>query len=231
MGWAVDKVANQAVREEQRRGAKKLIEKLKRWRWQFFGQRVLDVGAGYGSLLIELLAEGAEASAIEPGADVCRIATARLAEQSMPLRVARGIGETLPFPGNYFDYVITLQVLEHVVDPEPVLAEIFRVLKPGGRAYVSCENYLAFREQEYRVPWVPLLPKPIAAAYLRALGRDPAFLLKHVHYTTYPQIWRACSRVGFIHETYRSKSAVIGHATHLFRVGVRLQLRKPDVSL
>lgn len=228
LGWSLDKVEKQAVREEQRRGAKNLIGKLKkRWRWQFTGQRFLDVGAGYGSLLIELLAEGAEAFAVEPGEDVGRIATARLADQSMPARVVRGIGEALPFPDHHFDYVITLQVLEHVPDPAPVLTEIFRVLKPGGRAYVSCENYLAFREQEYRVPWLPLLPKPIAAAYLKALGRDPTFLLQHVHYTTYPQIWKACARVGFANETYRGRSTSIGHITHAFRVGVRFHLLKP----
>ena len=116
-----------------------------------------------------------------------------------------GRGGDLPFANNSFDYVISLQVLEHVKDPRPLFEEMYRVLKPGGEAVVRCENYLAFREQHYRVPWLPLLPKPLGSLYLRALGRDPSFLNNYIFYTTYPQIWRLASQVGFKNETYRRR--------------------------
>lgn len=44
---------------------------------------------------------------------------------------------SLPFPDSFFDSLITTKtVLEHVAEPEQVLGEFFRVLKPGGRAFL-----------------------------------------------------------------------------------------------
>ena len=63
---------------------------------------------------------------------------------------------------------------------------------------MTCENYLAFWEAHYDVPWLPLLPKPLGAAYLRLLGRSPQFLLKAVTYTTYPGVLRWCREIGFV---------------------------------
>ena len=43
-----------------------------------------------------------------------------------------GDAQQLPFPGDTFDHALLLDVLEHIPDPERCLAEILRVLKPGG---------------------------------------------------------------------------------------------------
>lgn len=48
-----------------------------------------------------------------------------------------GDAHTLPFKSEVFDRVVIQEVLEHVRDPERVLAEIWRVLKPGGKVYVE----------------------------------------------------------------------------------------------
>ncbi|TXI80506.1 MAG: class I SAM-dependent methyltransferase [Crocinitomicaceae bacterium] len=52
-----------------------------------------------------------------------------------------GVGETLPFKDNSFDAVISLTVLEHVKDPWRCVAEILRVLKPGGEI-ICCVPFL-----------------------------------------------------------------------------------------
>jgi SAM-dependent methyltransferase len=93
--------------------------------------------------------------------------------------------------------VVSLQVLEHVGHPTGAVREIYRVLRPGGQAYIACENYLSFREQHYRVFWLPLLPKALGSLYLRARGRDPEFLRKHVRYTTFPVVLYHFLRAGF----------------------------------
>jgi SAM-dependent methyltransferase len=46
-------------------------------------------------------------------------------------------GENIPFENGYFDYVISTEVLEHIENPEKIIEETYRVLKPGGEAIVT----------------------------------------------------------------------------------------------
>jgi ubiquinone/menaquinone biosynthesis C-methylase UbiE len=59
----------------------------------------------------------------------------------------QGIADSLPFPDATFDRVITTCVLHHLEKPEEALAELRRVLKPGGRAtiYLSCDPSFLIR--------------------------------------------------------------------------------------
>ena len=102
-----------------------------------------------------------------------------------------GDAHELPFEDGAFDGCVSLQVLEHVRDPRRVVREIARVLKPGGVLFVTCENYLAFREPHYDVAWLPGMPKKLGSIYLRMRGRDPSFLREHVTYTYWPQLAHA----------------------------------------
>jgi SAM-dependent methyltransferase len=51
-----------------------------------------------------------------------------------------GAGETLPFPANTFDLVLSHEVLEHVQDDQQAVCEIVRTLRPGGRLVLFCPN-------------------------------------------------------------------------------------------
>ncbi len=159
---------------------------------------VLDLGAGLGGMSEELVLCGARVTAVEPGEAWAELTRRRLERRSGQFHVLRTVGESIPLPANSMDLVVSLQVLEHVSDPARVLAEVFRVLRPGGHFYLACENYLAFREAHYQVPWIPLLPKSIGSLYLRVLGRSPQFLQQAVTYTTYPGVLRDARRVGFV---------------------------------
>lgn len=205
LGWSIERCKERIQREIDREIPSGLFDQLQKdWDWTLEDCRVLDVGAGQGAAVLEALTLGADAHGVEPGEEFVNLARRRLKEHGFKgKRIVSSGGEALPYPDESFDYVVSLRVLEHVKNPLPLLEEMYRVLRPGGRAYVACENYLAFREQHYRVPWLPLLPKPIGSIYLRVLGRDPAFLQKYVFYTTYPQIWRDASRIGFDNITHR----------------------------
>ncbi|MBB3060365.1 class I SAM-dependent methyltransferase [Microbulbifer rhizosphaerae] len=112
------------------------------------GQRVLDLGCGEGRHAIHLLVS-------EPvkvvGVDLkfADVQTARERVQpfvvgtqvpgSLLLGVANGL--QLPFADNSFDVVICSEVLEHIEDYTGVLAEIDRVLKPGGLFAASVPTY------------------------------------------------------------------------------------------
>jgi 2-polyprenyl-3-methyl-5-hydroxy-6-metoxy-1,4-benzoquinol methylase len=157
------------------------------------GRKILDVGSGWGELLFELICHGADAHGIEPDADEIEISDLLLASHGLVPRAIRGAGEFLPWEDGTFDMVTCQQVLEHVVDIHQTVAEMVRVTKPGGSLFVSVPNYLFPYEGHYNVKWFPLTPKPIGAAILRSMGRNPGFLLSHVNYTTYPtmsRLWR-----------------------------------------
>jgi ubiquinone/menaquinone biosynthesis C-methylase UbiE len=51
-----------------------------------------------------------------------------------------GEGEALPFPSACFDFAAAFHSLEHVRDPRAVLAEVYRVLRPGGWFYIGVPN-------------------------------------------------------------------------------------------
>jgi SAM-dependent methyltransferase len=159
---------------------------------------VLDLGAGLGAMSEELVVRGAHVTALEPGAAWAALTQRRVERHQGEFKLLRAAGECIPLPACSMDLIVSLQVLEHVNDPPQVLAEAWRVLRPGGHFYLACENYLAFREGHYQVPWFPLLPKTVASAYLRVLGRSPVFLQESVTYTTYPGVLRDARRLGFI---------------------------------
>lgn len=102
----------------------------------FKGKRVLDVGSGNGYVLGKYAAEGADVFGVDitpKGVELCR---KRFEVRGLcgDFQVARA--ESLPFPDASFDCVCSMGVLHHVTDTELAVAEIFRVLKPGGRLIV-----------------------------------------------------------------------------------------------
>jgi len=88
--------------------------------------RVLDLGCGRGGVVELFWQEVNLAVGVDP--DVPSLAEHRAA--GMP--VIRGRGEDLPFAGESFDLTVCLWVLEHLRNPENVLREVRRVLRPGG---------------------------------------------------------------------------------------------------
>lgn len=95
--------------------------------------RVLDLGAGPGDVLRHLPAAVTAVVAIEPDRTMLKQAGRRLGEAPAPVVLVRGIGERLPFGDGAFDTVVAALVLCTVDDPQAAVAEIHRVLRPGGR--------------------------------------------------------------------------------------------------
>jgi SAM-dependent methyltransferase len=157
------------------------------------GRRILEVGSGYGAMLAYgCLAKGLDIQGVEPSKRAYdgryEIAQQLLAENNLPpARISEGVGENLPFADASFDVVYSFQVLEHVQDPRRVLAEAWRVLKPGGTLYCNAPNYRTFFEGHYNVLWFPYWSKPLAKLYLRALGRNPA-LVDHLNFLDEPSL-------------------------------------------
>lgn len=95
-------------------------------------RRVLDVGTGEGQVA-RALAEGGPGSRRVVGIDPSTAQLAFAAEAGGGPVFLRATGEALPFPDGTFDAVVCCLVIEHAGDPDAVLAEMARVLAPGGR--------------------------------------------------------------------------------------------------
>jgi ubiquinone/menaquinone biosynthesis C-methylase UbiE len=159
--------------------------------------RMMDLGAGLGTVSEEASFRGATPVAIEPGSGFREITLERIRRSGSGVVVA-AMAETLPFHDSSFDGVVSIQVLEHVQDPAAAISEVYRTLKPGGWFYFSCPNYLSFYEGHYDVFWFPLLPKFLGSLYLRLRNRPTEFLNTSITYTTLPGVRRALRRCGFI---------------------------------
>jgi SAM-dependent methyltransferase len=93
-------------------------------------RRVLDVGTGEGQLARLAVKEGADlVIGVDPTIAQLRVAR----ERAGGVYYARANADALPFPDASFDAVMVCLVFEHITDHVPAIAEIGRVLAPGGR--------------------------------------------------------------------------------------------------
>ncbi|MCZ7436553.1 methyltransferase domain-containing protein [Micromonospora sp. WMMC241] len=99
------------------------------------GRRILDAGCGSGPLSAALRDRGALVTGFDVSAAMVELARRRLGEDA-DLHVA-DLGAPLPFPDAEFDDVVASLVLHYLEDWSGPLAELRRVLKPGGRLILS----------------------------------------------------------------------------------------------
>jgi SAM-dependent methyltransferase len=99
------------------------------------GRRVLDVGCGTGWFSREIEQAGGRVVALDIGVHLL----AKVGEKCGAARVA-GDACGLAFADGSFDVVVSSECIEHTVDPRRALAEMCRVLKPGGLLVVTVPN-------------------------------------------------------------------------------------------
>lgn len=162
------------------------------------GSRILDLAAGHGQFVEVALKEKYDCFGIEPDSWILSFAKERFAALKLPPfyaeRIIAGVGESLPFDDNAFDYVVSYQTLEHVQSPDKVIAEMLRVTRQGGAIYIQCPDYRSTFEAHYYLPWLPLFPRCLAKIYLRMLGR-PTAGLDTIQYITKPKIFRWLNQI------------------------------------
>jgi ubiquinone/menaquinone biosynthesis C-methylase UbiE len=124
IGWIYDLLAGRAERAGIAERRHDLLAGLE--------GDVVEIGAGTGASLphYEL---ARRVVAIEPDASMARRLPHRLEEAKVPVEVVTARAEKLPFPDENFDAAVAAFVLCSVDDPQAVLAEARRVLRPGGK--------------------------------------------------------------------------------------------------
>ena len=168
------------------------------------GRRILDLGSGMGGTSVALGLAGAAPLAFEYNRAYCDIIRLRAGRYDMSLPVVNGAGERLPFADASFDLVIAWDVVEHVQDPARLLAELARVLRPGGRVLLTVINRFAFRDPHYHLPLLNWLPRRLAEAIIERRGRSKSGAdfsdrqrLSEMHYYTMAGFRQLAVRYGF----------------------------------
>lgn len=170
MGEAVDYFSNHRfkLRFPWRLYHKPIVRELSSALSASVGSEVLNLGSGPFFELSELpqLRKRFTLCDIDPRAltVACEIHGAALAGTDVLTP-----GAPLPYPDAHFDAVVSMDVVEHLVDPLPWLSDALRVLKPGGLLFLTTPNYAS---RSLRV---------IENTALEAIARTQGFSRKELH--------------------------------------------------
>jgi len=172
------------------------------------GERVLDMGCGAGRHAFELYRRGAHVVAFDRDEkELAAVATmfgAMEAEGEPPAeasaRTVTGDALSLPFPADSFDKIVAAEVLEHIPDDMSAMAELLRVLKPGGRLAVTVPSWLpericwALSEDYHTAPGghVRIYTRAELEAKLKATGFEVGGH-HHAHGLHAPYWWIKCA--------------------------------------
>lgn len=165
---------------------------------------VVVVGCGPRPRLVQMLADRAyRVVGVEP---VTSFVTAATAYLGGPRLVIQGWAEDLPVPTASQDLVLCESVVEHVDSPRMALDEMYRVLRPGGVAYITTTNRLRIRMSggngEYNVRFFNWFPRLVRESYVfKHLHQDPALanysLRPAVHWFTFADLCSLGRNSGF----------------------------------
>lgn len=114
--------------------------------------RLLDVGCGAGAMLAAAVRAGWDAE----GIDVAASAVEHLRGQGLTARC--GLLEEAGYEAQSFDVIVAVEVLEHVPDPDTILAESFRLLRPGGLLFATTPNVRSACGRALGVDWIVACP-------------------------------------------------------------------------
>ena len=109
--------------------------------------RVLEIGLGYGTLGGEFVARGFDYFGLDIAEGPVAMMGDRAVRSGLPsTNVQQGSALAIPHPDGFFDEVYSIGCLHHTGDLKGSVAEVHRVLAPGGRAVVMLYNRLSYRQ-------------------------------------------------------------------------------------
>lgn len=137
------------------------------------GHKILDVGCGNGGVSIAFARAGAEVYGVEVEQELYEIS--KIHSESVGLKPSFYLydGEKLPFNDSFFDYAVSVSVLEHTDDPKHYLKEILRVVKPDGLIYLGFPNKLWPKETHTGLWFLTYTPKFFRPYFIRFFNKNP----------------------------------------------------------
>ena len=213
LGWS-DRIKREAIDERIRgTGGRHAAAELERYT-ELRHKKVLDVGSGFGGFIVAANKAGALVLGVEPDQERIELCKMYLELNRVEKNLCVGVGQYLPLKDNAVDVVTCYQVLEHTKNPTGLIREMVRVLKPDGLLHITAPNYLYYREDHYRIFWIPLCPRPVAKLYLKMRKKKSSYF-NSINYTTLLSIRRGLKAanikniVDITEEKMRNTDAII----------------------
>jgi ubiquinone/menaquinone biosynthesis C-methylase UbiE len=107
----------------------------------FNDQEVLEIGTGPGDFALFVSDFTKKTTAIDFSETAIKIADKKAKVQKKDIRFLVADAMNLPYEDESYDTIFSFECLEHVPEPDRMIRECFRVLKKGGKVYLTTENY------------------------------------------------------------------------------------------
>jgi SAM-dependent methyltransferase len=161
------------------------------------GKAVLEVGCGAGVDLARFARGGARVTGVDLAQSAIDLARTNFKQQGLQGEFQVGDGEYLRFPNDAFDLVYAHGVVQYTANPEKLVQECRRVLKPGGQAIFQVYN---------RVSWLNVLSKVMKVG----LEHDDAPVLKKFSIAEFRRLLTGFQDVRIVPERFPVKSRLHG---------------------
>lgn len=150
---------------------------------------VLEIGTGRGAFAIWMAQQYPEANILgtDFSENAITIAQSKLSAQLPNLSFEVADAERLPYKNHVFDVVITCETLEHVLHPQKMCSEMYRVLKPGGIFILTTENYFNGMFLAWLKSWIT------GARFNSGSGVQP-----HENFFIFFKVARYLKKAGFV---------------------------------
>jgi SAM-dependent methyltransferase len=120
------------------------------------GRKVLDLGCGAGVEVVRFARAGAEVTGVDIAESAVGLTRQNLSQHGLTARLEVADGETLPFPDSTFDLIYAHGVVQYTTGDSRLVAECYRVLRPGGLAIFQVYNRVSWLNALSKVMRVPL---------------------------------------------------------------------------
>jgi SAM-dependent methyltransferase len=161
------------------------------------GRAVLEVGCGAAVDLARFARGGARTTGVDVAASAIELAKANFAQQGLAGDFRVADGEHLPFPDGTFDLVYAHGVVQYTPNPQRLVDECRRVLKPGGQAIFQVYN---------RVSWLNALSRVMKVG----LEHEDAPVLLKFSIAEFRRLLRGFREVRIVPERFPVKSRLHG---------------------
>jgi ubiquinone/menaquinone biosynthesis C-methylase UbiE len=151
------------------------------------GKSLLEVGCGAGIDLVRFARAGAIVTGIDLSTTAIELARKNIEQNGLNADLWVMNGESMQFPDNSFDVVYAHGVLQYTADVENMVAEIHRVVKPGGEVVVMVYNRNSWLNLMRRVTKVPLEHEDAPVLKKYSISELKQFLKPFKNYRIIPE--------------------------------------------